>query len=332
MPPCCPTVKIGGPTFTAPILAEVEALAASPPGQMFDDEGLNPHDPTDPNAHSTKIGTDAERRAILLKQLSCLPFSLIWPVPPLTQREKFIQDTSNVRLSDNYGGDKDKVEKDLEKIYNTPGGNKLIKDLNSTGQPVLIGPPGGYPDKTGGNETDYNDDKNAVNGKGTGSVVTYDPRNEDAFNPHNPDDPAWEKRPPAVGLAHELIHADHAAHGDVVPGEQQNDKGDWVPQVPGRDPQMAQDDNVTNSKGQPISVNQEELNTVGPPAYGQQTDSFDGSKTKVPPGGGPTTENEIRDQWCASNPDDCKGDKYPHTPDGKLVPRDNYVPPNREKQ
>jgi hypothetical protein len=333
MPPCCPTVKIGGPTFTAPILAEVEALAASPAG-VFDEESLSPSNPTDATkADSTKIGTDAERRAILLKQLACLPFSLIWPMAPLTKREQFIQDTSNIRLSNKYGDKKGDVEKDLEKIYNTPGGKKLLKDLNDTGKQTLIGPPKGFndnPPKTGGNTTKYDDPVNdAVNGKGTGSTITYDPTKPDAYNPARPDDPGWEKRPPAVGLAHELIHADHAAHGKVIPGA---DPETGKPQFdkPYDNKVEAYDDDLRDSKGKQIPVNQEELNTVGDPAYGTDTDEYDEGK-KVPLGGGPTTENEIRSQWCEANPDDCKGDTYTH-PDGKLEQRKNYVAPNRGKE
>jgi hypothetical protein len=343
-----PTVLIGGPTFSMSLLDAIVAwvsqefhftdlkmlsAATAAVGQMFDDEGLNPDNPTDATAaNSSKIGTDAERRAILLKHLGALPFSLIWPCPPLTPREQFVSDMSNTRISNEYP-DKDKaqVEADLQKIYNTPGGKTLLKDLNDTGKTTVIGPPKGYPDQTGGNCTTYDNSKDAVNGNGTGSTITYDPRNNHAFNPPHPDDPDWANRPPAVGLGHELIHADHAAHGNVEPGQQQNDKGDWVNQVPGKDPITARDDSVTDSKGNPISVNKEELDTVGPPAHGFGPPDPDGTPNPFPPKTGPTTENELRDQWCAANPDDCKGDQYPHTADGKLAPRDTYVPKNREK-
>jgi type VI secretion system secreted protein VgrG len=57
----------------------------------------------------------------------------------------------------------------------------------------------------------------SLTGEGTGSDSTVQ------YNPDRTELPpakdGWQKRPPAIGLAHELVHADDAAHGRLDPGE-----------------------------------------------------------------------------------------------------------------
>ena len=54
-------------------------------------------------------------------------------------------------------------------------------------------------------------------GAGTDSVISYNPDRVKIG------DEEWETRPPAIGLAHELVHAEQAGRGVMKPGTGDND-------------------------------------------------------------------------------------------------------------
>ena len=72
----------------------------------------------------------------------------------------------------------------------------------------------------------------------------------------------WQTRPPAVGLAHELIHARHAQEGSIDLGSSPNDS-------------------KPDGSGGTATTLTEEARTVGLPPYENE----------------PYTENQIRSQW-----------------------------------
>jgi hypothetical protein len=126
-------------------------------------------------------------------------------------------------------GDKDFVEKtksSLHKIACVPMGGRLLESLASRGLTVTLVPSSraneARPDNyraavTQGKTLRWRDEsgkERAIRGAGGGSntVIKY-----------NPDlavigfAAAWQRQPPAIWLAHELIHADDAAHGRMDP-------------------------------------------------------------------------------------------------------------------
>jgi len=108
----------------------------------------------------------------------------------------------------------DKVVRDLQHMENTPSGRQRLEDLNNLGQPITI------QHTTDGNSTTFNNpadgaapgkpatDGSTGTGKGTGSVIDYNPDRE----PPTAADPTIN-RPADVGLNHELTHAEHGARG-----------------------------------------------------------------------------------------------------------------------
>lgn len=153
-----------------------------------------------------------------------------------------------------------KVIADLDAIKKTPTGAKLLEALEKSGKTITIKP------TKDGNATGFTNDgmmKNGKPGPGSNSTVEYDPDTKKI----NSED--WGTRPPAIGLAHELIHARHAAEGTVSEGEVDNDsKPD-----PADPKKIAKEDN-------------EEVRTVGLPPYDKEE----------------TTENKIRSEWDPPQP------------------------------
>ncbi len=103
----------------------------------------------------------------------------------------------------------DKVLRDMTTMSNNPTGMNTLNSLNNGGNNTTI------QRTTGGNATNYDNVNDAAakgkpdlngnpgSGKGTGSTIDY-----------NPDDPVKNaKRPPDVGLNHEMVHAVHGAEG-----------------------------------------------------------------------------------------------------------------------
>jgi type VI secretion system secreted protein VgrG len=164
------------------------------------------------------------------------------------------------------GGDatfQGKVLADLTKIGSTPTGSGLLNDINAGGHRVNIEP------TTGSNFTGYSNPSDRFTkpdgtpGSGSDSTVNYDPNNTTYGSE------PWETRPPAIGLAHELIHADQADHGDTTPGTTNND----AHPDPSNPSAIAQ-------------VNTREVETSGIPPNNTR----------------PYTENKIRSEWTPSQP------------------------------
>jgi hypothetical protein len=126
-------------------------------------------------------------------------------------------------------GDKDFVEKTqwrLGEIACVPMGGRLLRSLASRGLTVTLVPttsvietrPDNYRAAVAlGKSLRWKDESGkdrAIRGCGRGSNTTIK---------YNPDlssigfTAAWQRQPPAIWLAHELIHADDAAHGRMDP-------------------------------------------------------------------------------------------------------------------
>jgi type VI secretion system secreted protein VgrG len=106
---------------------------------------------------------------------------------------------------------------DVIAIGKTDTGGKLLNSIDNSGKTVTIVP------TAGGNETSYDNGADRFTGAdgkpgpGTDATVGY---NKDR---QKIGDEPWETRPPAIGLAHELVHADQANHGTQTPGMTDND-------------------------------------------------------------------------------------------------------------
>ncbi|HUT32677.1 MAG TPA: M91 family zinc metallopeptidase [Planctomycetota bacterium] len=112
----------------------------------------------------------------------------------------------------------------LNDIRKTPTGKAMIESIEKSGKTVTIKP------TKGTNNCDYTshsdrfcepalfETKCEKAGKGTSSVIKFDPdRTAAGTQP-------WETRPAAIGLAHELVHAEQAAYGMTMDGYAANDK------------------------------------------------------------------------------------------------------------
>ncbi|POF29700.1 M91 family zinc metallopeptidase [Roseibium marinum] len=151
----------------------------------------------------------------------------------------------------------------LAKIAQTPSGAKMLNDLHKSGKTITIKETGG------GNEVDGFTNAGTVDssgnpGSGSDSTVHYNPNTTSLGSSDT-----WMTRPPEVGLAHEMIHAKHAAYGEIDVTEVDNDN-----QPDPSDP---------TKKSQIIK---EEVKTAGIPPYDNE----------------PYSENSIRDEWDPQQP------------------------------
>jgi uncharacterized Zn-binding protein involved in type VI secretion len=153
----------------------------------------------------------------------------------------------NIKL-DGTPAQRQKIIDALKQIESTPTGKAMIKSLNDSGKDITI------KTTTGGNGARPLDSANAKRkadgtpGTGSGSVVSFNPDKQSVGDGSEP----WMNRPPAVGLAHELVHADHSAHGtndftrtgeDMAVGNPPHDnqpftenkiRNEWTPKQPQR--------------------------------------------------------------------------------------------------
>lgn len=166
------------------------------------------------------------------------------------------------------------VRADLQAIYATKTGRKLIQSLQNSGKKIPIE----YRETNGAAFPNFADDPygergpdwepaffneaGTAAGSGLAMSVGYNPFQEFASEANE----SWHKRPPGIGLAHELIHAEQAAYGRMIRG--------------------AADNPVTNAGAQPLTVHAYELETVGVPPY----DTY------------AVSENKIRDEWDPAQP------------------------------
>jgi uncharacterized Zn-binding protein involved in type VI secretion len=146
---------------------------------------------------------------------------------------------------------------DLDKIKSTPTGKAMLEALEKSGKTVTIKPTTGGNGVTGLSSGAFKN-VDGTKGTGSGSTVSYNPKKKKIGNKR------WEKRPPAVGLAHELVHAVHAANGDISTKPVKNDSKP--------DP--------SNPKAY-ATEKEEEVRTVGIAPYDKESYS----------------ENKIRSEW-----------------------------------
>jgi type VI secretion system secreted protein VgrG len=109
------------------------------------------------------------------------------------------------------------VVSDILEICQTPTGSALLLSIDGGSHDVTI------VETSGGNGAGYDNPSDryyapgSSPGPGTNSTVSYNPnRTTLGTEP-------WETRPPAIGLAHELIHAEQASNGTMSQGMAQND-------------------------------------------------------------------------------------------------------------
>jgi type VI secretion system secreted protein VgrG len=140
------------------------------------------------------------------------------PAPP-DPDAAFKAATQNIKI-DGDAAFQEKVTKDLRQIYSTPTGKGLLDSLHQSGKTVTIKPTKNPDD---GNATGYTSGADRFKGadgkpgKGTDSIVTYNPDRTKIG------DEDWATRPPAIGLGHELVHAEQAAYGTMAQGMTNND-------------------------------------------------------------------------------------------------------------
>jgi type VI secretion system secreted protein VgrG len=108
-----------------------------------------------------------------------------------------------------------KVLADLAAIKKTVTGAKLLDALDKSGKTVMIEQTNGG-NSTGGFTSEAKS-KDGDWGNGSDSTIKYNPDLK-AISTNK-----WGTRPPAIGLAHELIHSKHAAEGSVDTTKVDND-------------------------------------------------------------------------------------------------------------
>lgn len=159
-----------------------------------------------------------------------------------------------------------RVVADLDRIRKTPTGERLLASIGNGGKQVTI------QETSGGNSCGYPASSAADRfaqadgsaGKGSDAIVSYNPDREKIGNE------PWETRPPAIGLAHELVHAEQATHGTMKQG-------------------MADNDNKPDPTD-PSKMEQEKIREL--------------EAAGVPPhDGGSYTENKIRGEWDPPQPE-----------------------------
>jgi Effector protein len=121
-----------------------------------------------------------------------------------------------------------RVRYQLDCIARIPIGRRLLQSLAQSGRTVTIVPsskanearPDNYRAAVGrGKALKWRDEsgkERAIHGNGTGSDTTI------RFNPDQMmigSAEAWQRQPPGIWLAHELIHADDAAYGRMDPDQ-----------------------------------------------------------------------------------------------------------------
>jgi type VI secretion system secreted protein VgrG len=107
----------------------------------------------------------------------------------------------------------------LAAIGQLPSGNQLLNAIEANGKDITIeqttrGNTCGYPPATAADRFVKPD---GTPGGGTDAVVRFNPDNVTIGTE------PWETRPPAIGLGHELVHAEHATRGGMKRGDADND-------------------------------------------------------------------------------------------------------------
>ena len=155
----------------------------------------------------------------------------------------------------------DLTMKHLAQIKKTPSGAKMFEDFRATRKNVVIVKGRGINGcETVQAKANFRKDA-AVPGIGSDSRVLYDP---DVVSTGFED---WGPRPPAIGLAHELVHATHNARGE-------------------RDPSPIDNDGKMEDDGTHSQAMKEEVRTIGIPPFDKE----------------PYSENTFRSEWDPPQP------------------------------
>jgi type VI secretion system secreted protein VgrG len=157
---------------------------------------------------------------------------------------------------------KDKTLAALKEIRATKSGAALLADITRSGKTVTIKEThsGNACQGFSGSAFAKPDGRP---GSGSNSTVVFNPDRTKIGNE------PWETRPPAIGLAHELVHASHAANGTLDVKPENNDSR----------PDPADPTKLAQEK-------HEEVRTVGVHPYDNE----------------PFSENSIRDEWSPKQP------------------------------
>ena len=153
--------------------------------------------------------------------------------------------------------------KPMTPVKKTKTGKAMLESIEKSGKTVTIKP------TTGGNSENADTGDGFVGtdgkpGKGSNSTVLFNPDREKIGT--EPSD----TRPPAIGLAHELIHAEQDANGTTKKGNSDNDKV--------KDP--------------------------SDPTKFQQVPTYEVETAGIPPNDkGSFTENKIRSEWDPKQPE-----------------------------
>ncbi|MCA8990822.1 MAG: PAAR domain-containing protein [Planctomycetaceae bacterium] len=166
---------------------------------------------------------------------------------------------------------KQKTLAHLGQIAATDNGNDLLQAIDSSGKQLTIQESGDGTNSTSANPATAYRNADGTAGSGSDSTVDYNPDRTTLRDPGEAStaDNAWKDRPPAVGLAHELVHVYQAANGEWDSATADND-GLVDPADPSKKAQETID----------------ELQAAGIPPH----DTY------------PYTENKIRDQWSPKQP------------------------------
>ena len=198
LPPCCPTVLIGLVGVAVPGMPSLPGMPAGPvvfgPGQSAGQAGAveNEDEPVGnwPVAdHSVEFGEQGRTLIMVGARLA------------ITGSRDFCDRTLDA----------------LDEMCKTPSGSALLDSLQNSDSLIAI------TETSGGNKCTYpegGEEGRFVQPDGTpgAGVLGIEVR----FNPDltqiGDGTEAWMTRPPWVGLAHELVHADDAARGIMVDG------------------------------------------------------------------------------------------------------------------
>jgi hypothetical protein len=112
----------------------------------------------------------------------------------------------------------EQVDDAVDTITSTNAGQQIMDEIGATGQRVVIRPaaPGDGNSYGSSRPADRFENRNHTPGRGTGGNVYWEPARRQAGDGTQP----WHRRPPEIGLGHELAHARDAAQGNQALGRQ----------------------------------------------------------------------------------------------------------------
>jgi hypothetical protein len=203
-----------------------------------------PYNPADPATHFVRASTGT-------KSLS----------PALAAMLEHTLVVATTAQPDGPPGFEAAVKADLQTLYETPTGKALLESLHASGKRIFInyGLENAAHFPLSGWEPAFYQLDGVTPGPGTALRLSYNPFREEVG------DQPWNTRPPGIGLAHELIHAEQAAYGRMRRGDALNPPGGT--------------EAASANKLQEAHIF--ELETLGVPPY--HTYSF--------------SENKIRSEW-----------------------------------